>query len=309
MKLQHFFCFFLFILSILTLSAQSKAGTLNATQLERIEPLEDTLGALAFIILRDTNRENRFAACRKFIPTLTKTLKTKNSFSYPFEQLTSISILYPPDSSFRVFSWQLYVDVNEYHYYGAIQMNNEELELHPLVDRSREKAFYESQGFTPDSWYGVVYYNLKQFDSPNGSKYLLFGYDAFELFNHRKVLEVLHFENGQPIFGAPVLAEVNPDGEVVSTKQRLMLEYSAEASIRLNFDPALDMIIFDHLITVGGSYPGQGPTQVPDGSYCGYKLENGQWVYIEKVFNQVLDEAPREFPVLDGRKGKDIFGN
>ncbi len=66
--------------------------------------------------------------------------------------------------------------------------------------------------------------------------------------------------------------------------------------------------MFDHLTMIGGEY-GEGPVQIPDGTYEAYRLNNGKWEYVEKVFDQILDEAPRPSPVLNGRSGKDLIGN
>jgi len=52
----------------------------------------------------------------------------------------------------------------------------------------------------------------------------------------------------------------------------------------------------------------QGPTQLPDGSFVGYKLEGDQWKYVDKLFNQTSATAPRPQPVLGNDKDKDIFG-
>lgn len=273
-----------------------------------LEAIEDTLGALGFIMINDTSSNNRFGACRKFIPLLAKGLKIPGSFSYPFSQLQQVSILYPPDSSFRVFSWQLYVDENTYHYYGAIQMNTPGQELYPLIDRSADIPYPEQLTLSPNNWYGVVYYNLKAFPSKEGTKYLLFGYDGYQFFEKRKVVDVLHFPDGKPMLGAPVFLEPGQAGEADKIRNRLVLEYSSDASVRLNYDENFRMITYDHLILAGGIYRGQGPVMVPDGSYCGYRLKKGMWEYQDKLFDQVQEEAPREYPVLDTRKGKNIFG-
>lgn len=216
--------------------------------------------------------------------------------------------MYPADSSFRIFTWQLYVDVDEYRYYGAIQMNDSELKLFPLVDRSFEAQDLEQAQFTAENWYGAVYYNLKEVESPNGKYYLLFGFDGLELFRKRKLIDVLTFGDDGPIFGAPVF--ISPEDEEKGTPQtvqsRIVRTYAAEVSTRMNYDELLEIIIFDHLIPADGRY-GEGPTNYPDGSYEGFRLENGLWVRIDKVFNQVSDEAPRPSPVLDNRT-KDLFG-
>ncbi len=298
---------FLGILFIfITASLHSQVGKISEENLAALAEYEDTLGLVAYMIVNDSFPENRFAATKKMIPTLVKALKTENSFSYPFEQLRTVSIMYPPDSTFRVFTWQLYVDVNDYRYYGAIQMNTPELKLFPLIDRSGNIENEEMDVLPPNEWFGALYYNINQFDTPEGRKYLLFGYNGFSLFNKKKLVEVLSFSNGQASFGSPVFVKENSATGERETQNRIVKEYSSESTFRLNFDETYNLIMFDHLIMMGGSY-GQGMTYVPDGTYEAYHLKNGEWVWVEKVFHEVMDEAPRPEPVLGGKK-VDILG-
>ncbi|HKK78471.1 MAG TPA: hypothetical protein VJ933_02535 [Phaeodactylibacter sp.] len=265
-----------------------------------LKEMEDTLSFLSYTVINDSVQEDRFKACRAMIPRLVKALKVEHSFDYPFDRLSSVSIQYPQDSSFRVFTWQLYVDENTYRYYGAIQLNTPQLKLFPLRDRSDGLRNPEQQQLSPDQWYGAVYYNILEGDG----HYLLFGFDGYELFRKRKVIDVLWFDDeGQPQLGAPVFVH-----EGNKRKHRIVREYTAAASTLLNYDENLEMIIFDHLIPREGTY-GEGLTFYPDGSYEGYEPgPDGTWMHIEKVFNQVSEEAPRPKPVLDGDNKKDIFG-
>lgn len=297
----------LLICSIQWSTAQTAAvDTLPEVSL--IQEYEDTLALLSYAVIHDSLAENRFLACKALIKTLVKALKTDDSFDYKFPKLQSVSIQYPADSTFRIFTWQLYVDVNEYRYYGAIQMNSPDLKLFPLIDRSFEIQEDLAQAIlSPKKWYGSLCYNIKQTDHPElGRYYLIFGFDWLELFRKRKVIDVLTFdEKGQPVFGAPVIYKSTPDQPNFPVN-RLLVEYSAEVSIRLNYDEFLEMIIHDHLVTMPGPH-GEGPTNYPDGSYEGYKLKDGVWVNVTKVFDQVSEDPPRPLPILDKRK-KDIFG-
>ena len=290
---------------------QAQSNLLTAEDRTNLAAVEDTLGLLAYAMVNDGIEENRFGAVRAFIPTLVEALKTPNSFQYRFDQLQTISIQYPADSTFRIFTWQLYVDKDTYRYYGAIQKNTTELDLVPLRDRSYEiMEDLEQAVLEPDQWYGSVYYNLHTVGTGPDAYYLLFGYDGHEFFRKRKVVDVLRFVDDKPTFGAPVFARIDSSTVTpsVTTKNRLVLEYSATASLRCNYDPALEMLIYDHLMTVGGNY-GEGPVNIPDGTYEAYKLKDGRWEYVEKVFHTWLDEAPRPEPVLKGRRGKDLMGN
>jgi hypothetical protein len=300
-KLLPIFCF----LTIAASAFSQKAGKIDNASFAQLKEYEDTLGLCGFLVINDSLPEERFASCKKLITTLKTALKLPNSFNYPFEQIKSVSIQYPADSTFRIFTWQLYVDKDDYRYYGAIQMNSPDLKLIPLIDRSVDVQSEEYDILQPDKWYGSLYYNVKQFATPTGNQYLLFGYDGFSFFNKRKLVDVLSFKDGKPSFGAPVFVQHDSLGNEIAVRNRLLFEYSAEASFKMNFDEAYGLILYDHLMTMAGSY---GPTMVPDGTYEGYKLTNGRWEWVEKYWNEVMDEAPRPEPVLDNRRGQDVFG-
>ncbi len=293
------------------LKAQPKAkpaGPLSAASTEMIHAAEDTLALMAYVVVNDSIEHERFAACKILITNLVRTLKIENSFKYNFERLRSISIMAPPDSSFRIFTWQLFVNDSTYKYYGAIQMNQSALKLFPLIDRSAEMMHQPTdEVLTSDRWYGALYYNIRQFDTKTGRKYLLLGYDAYSFFNRRKIAEVLSFDaEGKPSFGAQVFYQ--HEQKTPEPHMRLMLEYSAESSVRFNYDEQYGMILYDHLIEMASPF-GRGITYVPDGSYDGLSLEKGgRWRMISKVFNDSQEEAPMPEPILDTRKGKDITG-
>lgn len=307
MNKLFFSVIFSFLFWGLSAQQENTISTSSTTDFAKIKVYEDTLALLSFLIVNDSLEENRLLAVKKFIPTLVTALKLENSFHYPFERLRSISIQYPADSTFRIFTWQLYVDENDYRYFGAIQMNESPLKLFPLRDRSHEVADINKDILTPETWYGSVYYNLKEFDTREGKKYLLFGYDGYSFHTKRKLIDVLSFKDGKPVFGAPVFVSTDPE-HPHEPKNRIVLTYSAAASVKLNFDGHLDMIVFDHLISGMSEVPGQGPTNLPDGSYEGYQLKNGHWEYVSKVFHHVYETAPREEPILDGSRKKDLFG-
>jgi hypothetical protein len=308
---RQYFCAILFsLLHLPGLFAQKNAkpaGKLSKEISEKIHAAEDTLAILAYAVVNDSIEQERFAACKVLITSLVRALKAENSFKYSFSRLKSISILAPPDSSFRIFTWQLFVNDSTYRYYGTIQMNQGTLKLFPLIDRSFEMDIpptYEQ--LTADNWYGALYYNIRQFDTKEGRKYLLMGFDAFEFFQKRKVIDVLSFDSqGKPVFGAPIFVRDNPKPGL--KEQRLVFEYSAEASFKSNWDEQYKMVLFDHLIQFPSPF-GRGMTAVPDGSYDGLRFEKGRWKFIEKVFNDSQTEPPFPEPVLDNRKDKDISG-
>lgn len=311
MKLNKLFLLPAILVLALPLSAQQSEAT--TTALQEIEPdqmksYEDTLAVLGYAVVNDSLPDNRFLACREMIVRLKQVLKTPGSFDYPFERLKSISIQYPQDSSFRIFSWQLYVDEDEYRYFGAIQLNTPELTLIPLQDRSFQISEDPEQVILdPDQWYGAVYYNIRQVETPTGPYYLLFGFDGYAFYHKRKVIDVLRIKDGVATFGAPVFYHPATREKPEFSKNRIVQEYSAAATVKVNYDPTFEIIMYDHLVPGAGQY-GEGMTYYPDGSYEGYREEGGRWVYIEKVFDQVSESAPRDYPILEGSREKNIFG-
>lgn len=292
-------------------SSQKPSGKLSRDNLKKLRAAEDSLATLAQTVLTDSVAEARISASNALEATLFRALQVENSFKYKFGELASLSILYPPDSSFRVFTWQLFVNDSTYRYHGAIQLDRRVLVFFPLQDRSDEMTLMpRTEVLSASNWYGALYYNLREFDSGTGKKYLLFGFDGFEFFEKRKLIEVLSFDpkTGEPIFGAKVFdRQKEPGKRPAPPEARIMLEYSAEAAVRCNWDEEYQLVLFDHLETTGSPF-GRGLTHIPDGSVEGFHLENGRWKHISKVFNDVMAEPPRPAPVLDERQGKGIMG-
>ena len=313
-KVSYMKVFFVVLsMFLLSLSASAQPPELTPEQRATLDNYQDTIGMLSFLVLRDTSAEMRFVATKKLIKTLVQALRTENSFAYKFPLVKNISIQYPADSSFRIFTWQLFVDDEHYQYFGAIQRNTSQLELFPLVDRSEQ--FTDLQATTaPTDWYGALYYNIHQFDTPTGRRYLLFGFDGYRFFDKRKVIEVMDFDDmGQPRFGHyPTFQQVDPKTlEPTDTLRRVVLEYSAESSVGSNFNPVEQAIVHDFLVEMGNPYNKQ-LSSYPDGTFIGYFAgPDGVWTQKPRMFTTTVDEAPRDQPVLGtegSREKRDIFG-
>ncbi len=280
------------------------AGAQNPSpdELRQLQRYEDSLGVLAYMIINDSLELNRFAAVKAFIPKFVKALKIRHSFYYPFKQLQPyISILYPPDSSFRVITWQVAGDA-DFRNFGTIQMRADTLHMFPLIDRSETYPYpqVEHVELPPKQWFGAIYYRLMPVKRRRTTRYLLFGFDNYTPTTRRKVLDVLTFKDGKPLFGAPII-DFPEKGE---TKHRLVLEYYSGSSVSLNYDASRGIIIYDHLIITRDR--DGAPLSVPDGSYEGFEIKRGRLKHIDKVFHEKQNEPPRPHPVLNDNK--DILG-
>jgi hypothetical protein len=294
--MRHLF----FIPFILIFHFFSYSQKINSNDFKKIRISEDSLKKKAAIILDGINISDRSKADSFFIKIFVRALKNKNSFYYPFDSLKSISKLYPKDSSFRIFTWHLVIDDNNTIQHGVIQMKTEDgtLNLVPLFDRSDLIEKIEDTVADNYAWVGAIYYKIIQTSFENQKFYTLLGYDENNIRSNRKFIDVLHFENGKPIFGGNYFNI--PDTIMPKAPLRYVMEYKKHTGPRLTYDEDMQLIIMEHMISETNE-PLKKYTYIGDGDYEGFKWENGKWEYILKVFNQVTpeDQAPMPEPMRD----------
>jgi len=285
------------LLSLLIfLQLSTFAQQIQKEELRILKSKEDSMTKNAIEILQGENTADRFMADSAFTKMLVRALKTKNSFYYPFDSLFTISKLYAPDSSFKIFTWQLMIDENKTWQHGAIQMKTADgsLKLIPLFDKSDYIENIEDTIGNNFSWIGAVYYKIVLNKRNNENYYTLLGYDENDISSNRKIIELLHFENGVPIFGGKCFS-VPDDNIKPKIHARFIMEYKKEAGPRLTYDDELGMIIMEHLISASNE-PNKKSTLIGDGDYEGFKWLNGKWIYISKVFNEVTPEGNTPIP-------------
>ena len=287
------------------LSSLSSDHNLHPTLLA----LEDSIRHYATIMHSSDAMSERVEASQSVKFFVEKALANRDSWDFPFDRISEISVQLAPDNAFRIFTWQLFVDKGRFQHFGYLQMKGKESKVYPLINRSPTILHPESHTSGTDEWYGALYYRIFPFRSEGEKYWLLFGFDSFSAQANRKLIDVVYFdEQLRPQFGAPVFHYLDTTGAIVQKKNRLLLEYAAASKIVLNYDEHLEMILFDHLMPFSDDRKGTGLRYIPDGTYEGFKLKKGQWIHVEKVFNKTMDEAPVDFPVLDGRRDRDLFG-
>ena len=287
------------IFSFFSLASFSQSG--NRPDLKLMQQKEDSLKPLAVKIIQGISSDDRFTSDSLFTRMLVRALKTPNSFYYPFDSLETISRLYAPDSSFRIFTWQLVINPNVVRQHGAIQMRTQDgsLKLYGLIDKSDVTTNITDTVGNHKGWMGAIYYKIIQKRSANQNFYTLLGYDENTISTSRKFIEVLHFLNDEPTFGGRYFS-YEEDTVFKTSHSRYVMEYKKDAGPRLTYDKDLDLIIVEHLVSESGD-PKKKWTLVGDGDYEGFKWKAGKWVHVEKVFNYVTPQgqAPVPNPVRD----------
>jgi hypothetical protein len=273
-------------------------SSLPEKDLQLLNRYQDTLKVLNDSILDGKDEMMRQSSCYQFIRTMVRALKVESSFEFAFDSLKRISILTSDDRSFRILNWMLPFADSTYRYYGTIQMNSpKQLKLFPLFDYS---AFILKPADTitnHEHWIGALYYKMMEVKNSAGKPYyMLFGWDGNNPASNQKLLEVLSFNSKkQPVFGAAIFDFGKYDER--NKSKRFILEYKETAQCTLHYDQEMQMIVFDHLQPESPSTKDDHSTYVPDGTYEGFRWENGKWHYAENVFTTTQKDPPFPNPV------------
>jgi len=288
--------FAIFLLLQFNVSAQT------TTDRKQLIKKEDSLGVFADSMVNAESPVVRFRADSNFVRGLVRALKTRHSFNYPFDSLQTVSRLYSPDSVFRIFTWQMKKDEYVLLQKGAIQMRTADgsLKLFSLFDASMFTAKLQDSVRNRNNWIGAIYYKIIMKEHKGKKYYTLLGFDNFSVSSNKKWMEVLSFGvNGEPVFGGPFIS-FKEDTVKKPVQARFNIEYKKEAGTVLNYNPELDMIIYDHLISETDQ-PEKMDTYIPDGDFEGFKWTNGQWVHVYKIFDFKLEDGafPKEATIFD----------
>ncbi|MBN8879312.1 MAG: hypothetical protein E6Q24_03550 [Chitinophagaceae bacterium] len=294
---------------LLLLSYTSQAQLISAGDKRKLREKEDTLKEYAMYMITDTTTADRMISDSIFTRTLVRALQIKNSFYYPFDSVQGVSRLYAPDSSFRIFTWNMQFDDYYCRQKGAIQMRTKDgsLKLLPLRDVSEFTDKAEDSARSRSNWIGAIYYNIIKTQYNNRNYYTLFGIDYNTVMSTKKWVEVMYFDQkGEPVFGGPFFSYAQ-DSIPQPTAYRFSLEFKKDTRVLLNYISDLGVILSDHLISETDE-PDHKWTYIPDGDNEAFKWEGGKWVHIDKAFDYKVDmrgidpylgNPPVEDPLLD----------
>ncbi len=256
--------------------ARAQHGSEVSSQ-KRLYLYQDSLIKLGRQVVNDESDLQRKNANYAFIRMLVSALRVQGSYSFPFDSLKTVSIINSPDHKFRIFSWPVVNQDGSYRFYGTMQMNsNGPLLMHPLEDYSPAIKNPEDSITTSRCWYGAEYYKIIPVDAAQ-PYYVLLGWKGNTVKTTKKVIEVLSFAGGQPVWGKPVFEADH------KMHDRIVFEYSRQASMLLRYVPEQNLIVFDHLAPPDDRLKNRPDLYGPDLSYDGYRLKNGKWQLVSNL--------------------------
>lgn len=213
------------------------------------------------------------------ITLLEQTLNLPGAFEYPFESLKFLGKIVSDDKKVRIFTWNLPLSGGMNRYYGFIlhKPDNKTTNLFRLTDNSSGITNPEFSETGHENWYGCLVYDIIDTRNSGETWYTLLGYDPDNLFTTKKLVDILWFNEGKPVFGKPVFKTTR------QLQHRMLFEYSARVQMTLTWDSRLNMIVFDHLAPSSPAYQGNFRYYGPDLSFDGLKFEKGLWEIRENI--------------------------
>ncbi len=280
-----------------------QAQKISPADLVELKSLESEMSPPAKNMVFAEEASTRFEADSLFTRKFVQALKINNSFYFPFDSIITVSQLMAPDSSFRIFTWELKRDESYFRQKGAIQMRTKDgsLKLFPLLDMSDYAENPVDSVRTNLNWIGAIYYNLIMNEYKEKKYYTLFGFDDNDFMSTRKWLEVLTFDDaGKPVFGGRFFDYKNDSLKAPQPVYRFLMEFKKDAGTRLNYDPETKLILFDHLVSETNESQKKF-TLVPDGDFEAFKWTDGRWLHIDTAFHDKiqLGQEPVPKPLFD----------
>ena len=257
------------ILYSFPIHAQSNLNQdLNGVQLQK----------LALLIQSDTLLSNRLNADSIFTRALVQTLKTPFSFQFKFDSLKAIKHITSPDGRFKFFSWQIDLGDGTYRQRGAMQFptSNGQLKLLPFFDNS---DFVQNNTLGVNGrkqWIGAIYYDIIPIQYNNESIYTLLGYDENTTSISKKIIEVLRFENEEPVLGGDFF-KYSPDPTYpIGKVDRFIYSYKKGSNAIIKYNAIKNTIILSELASTDNDLK-KTETLVPSGNFKYFSWINNKW--------------------------------
>jgi hypothetical protein len=266
--------------------ASAQVNRIDSLTLDTIRDAERRLSDMGQRMILIKDEEERLLSARNFLITLSRTLRIKNSYFFPFDSVKSMSKLYSPDNRFRLITWNVALNNGLFHYYGVIQMNPDYTKtikdtvnlrsFYPLIDRSAQIKNAIDTTVGQDFWYGAAYYQIHKTTNKKQTYYTIIGWNGATIMTNKKVVDVLYFEKNKPKFGAPIF-EMN-EARYKKPLKRLVYEYSNAGTMTLRISKKKNYLVVENIVPPRRQDYGRPETYLPDGSYEYFIWEKGMWV-------------------------------
>lgn len=212
----------------------------------------------------------------EFYNRLAEILTHKGSFQYLFDSLKNIGLVYSPDNSLRIVTWNIPVGLNEHLYFGVAQYYSSADNALMVVKLNNPVGVNQLKKI--GTWSGALYYEIVVTKHAGQKYYTLLGFSFNNALSNMKYVDIVSIDDFNELYFCKDL--VKYQGKTVD---RIVFEYNEKATMILRYDQQKKMIVFDHLSPSKPSLEGKYEFYGPDFTYDGLKFEKGTWVHYPNI--------------------------
>ena len=244
-----------------------------------LEEAEKEISVFAQLILNGESDSIKNHANDQLTNYLLEIIKHKKSYKYPFNNIEHISVLQPKNKTFKLFTWFVPYLNGTFDYYGIIQICNKRGKKCQTFKLQKNTQITQNDSYSQlnyDQWYGCLYYNMIPIKVDKEQYYTLLGWDGNNLTTTKKIIEIIKIDkNKKPIFGANIFN---------NNKQRVLIEYSSQHPVSLQYDEELEYIVFDHLEPIDGISKDNFSIYATNLSYDIFRKTEFGWQLEENIY-------------------------
>ncbi len=270
------------------------ASHIYAENTKKFMETEDSLINIATLIPNLTHDFEKLSLNEKFTDLLYSALEKEGSFYYPFDSLTTVSVLTSPDEVFRIITWYIPLSDGTFDYFGFFQAKDDrrgDIVLYTLQNDYfadyEEKGGVEYLQLSHENWHGTFYYEVIHTRHEREDYYTLLGWRGDNPLTRKRIIEPIRLgERSRPVFGIPLFTYKD------NRLRRIVFEYSANVSMYLAYDRQLirghrrptNMIVFDRLEPSHPRLEGHRHFYFPETNIVdAFLFEEGRWVFYEEI--------------------------
>jgi len=249
----------------------------------------DTLNALSLRIIESSDNTSRLEANQIFKAAIQMELLADSLFLKDFNLARTFSVLQNPEKTFRIVTWYVPFTDGTFQYFGFVisrDNENKSVKITALNDQTPQLQQPVGSVLDADKWYGAFYYELVHVKYRRANHYVLLGWKGYDRNSRKRVIEPLTIVDKKPVFGAAVFEMQG------STPYRIIFEYSARASMGLNFYLEFEhrrrrsapSIVFDRLAPMQPGLEGNFRFYVPEVNiFDAFRFHHGRWILEQDV--------------------------
>lgn len=215
-----------------------------------------------------------------FQDSLAQILSNPESFYYTFPQLKNIGRISSTDGQLNIFSWNIPESGGFNSYYCILQYSPKRSDMvyvYPLHEAMNKLEKDNQINSDTNAWVSSLYYEIVTTKYKGQVFYTLLGFHFNDILSNFKLVDILSFDNNRPYFPSRMFLY---EGKVLN---RIVFEYNERVQMTLEYNPTMEMIIFDHLSPSRPSLEGNYQFYGPDFSYDALRFEDGIWKHRSDV--------------------------